>query len=229
MIKFQNVHKYLCGRHILKGLDFRVRKGEILVLLGPTGTGKSVALRHIVGLHVADEGEVLVDGRNVGELSHKALEALRARFGVLFQAGALLDWMNVKDNVALPLKEKTKMTKSEIDEKVSDVLEMVGLKDDGFKMPANISGGMRKRAGLARAIITDPEIVLYDEPTSGLDPVFRRELLDVLLEILQDEQASILFSTHITADLDRIADYVTLLQAGPLLVAATTVMMPAAR
>ncbi|MEI7880972.1 MAG: ABC transporter ATP-binding protein [bacterium] len=186
MIQLENITKILGTRRVLDGVNLEVRKGETLVIVGPSGTGKSVTLKHMVRLMTPDEGRVVVDGQLVSEASGNALESIRNKFGVLFQGGALLEWLNVAENVALPLREKTKMTNDEIMAKVMEKLAMVGLEKDIEKYPAEISGGMRKRVGLARAIVTNPRIILYDEPTSGLDPVSSR-MIDRLIEHLRKE------------------------------------------
>ncbi len=186
MIQLENVTKTLGTRKVLDGLSLEVRKGETLVIVGPSGTGKSVTLRHMVRLMTPDEGRVLVDGQVVSEASGRELEEIRGKFGVLFQGGALLEWLSVAENVALPLREKTQLSNEEIMAKVVEKLTMVGLENDLEKFPAEISGGMRKRVGLARAIVTNPKIILYDEPTSGLDPVSSR-MIDRLIDHLRKE------------------------------------------
>ena len=186
MITLENVSKMLGTRRVLDGVNLEVRKGETMVIVGPSGTGKSVTLKHMVRLMTPDEGRVVVDGQVVSEASGEVLEKIRDKFGVLFQNGALLEWLNVGENVALPLREKTKLSEEEIQAKVIEKLSMVGLDKDTEKFPSEISGGMRKRVGLARAIVMDPEIILYDEPTSGLDPVSSR-MIDKLIEHLRKE------------------------------------------
>lgn len=214
MIEFCDVHKKLYGAPILRGVDLKVNRGEALVILGPTGTGKSVTLRHMVGLHKADSGKVLVNGEDIAGLSGWNLERLRSRFGVLFQSGALLNWMNVRDNIALPLRESRKMAEREIDEKVNKVLEMVGLADDGKKMPSGISGGMKKRAGLARAIVTEPEIVLYDEPTSGLDPIMSRKIDKLIVSLKNKLNITSVVVTHDLISAFGIADRIVMMRRG---------------
>jgi phospholipid/cholesterol/gamma-HCH transport system ATP-binding protein len=184
MIEFDNVVKILGGRRILDGVSFTVKRGETFVVCGPSGVGKSVTLKHMVRLLTPDEGDVRVGGESIAGATGRQLSQLRDRFGYLFQGGALLAWLSVAENVELPLREKTTLTDGEIRERVQRVLEMVELGGDGDKRPSEISGGMRKRAGLARAIVMDPEIVLYDEPTSGLDPVTSRTI-DALIERLR--------------------------------------------
>lgn len=186
ILEFDNVTKVLSGRAVLDGVTFRVRRGEIFVIVGPSGAGKSVTLKHMVRLMTPDAGRVVVGGRVVSELPESALESVRERFGYLFQSGALLAWLTVGENVALPLREKTKQSEDEIRHRVNEVLSMVGLADDALKLPSEISGGMRKRVGLARAIVRRPEILLYDEPTSGLDPVSSR-MIDSLIDRLRKE------------------------------------------
>lgn len=171
LISFENVVKEFDGRKVLDGLSFSVEKGEILALVGPSGTGKSVTLKHIVRLLTPDSGRVMVDGVNVSECSSRQLRAIRRRVGYLFQSGALLAWKTVEENVALPLRECDCLPESKIDERVGAALAAVELSDAADKFPAEISGGMQKRAGLARAIVRESDVVLYDEPTSGLDPV----------------------------------------------------------
>ena len=186
MITFDHVTKALSGRPILDGIDLRIEKGETFVIVGPSGAGKSVTLKHMVRLLTPDEGRVLVGDSVVSESFGRELEHIRERFGYLFQGGALLAWLTVAENVALPLREKTRMRNDEILDRVHETLRLVGLENDGEKTPSEISGGMQKRAGLARAIIRRPEIVLYDEPTSGLDPVTSRTI-DALIDDLRKE------------------------------------------
>jgi phospholipid/cholesterol/gamma-HCH transport system ATP-binding protein len=176
MIRFENVRKTLGGRAVLDGVSFEIKKGDVFFIVGPSGAGKSVTLKHMVRLMTPDEGEVYVDGACISRVVPDDLEAVRGRFGYLFQGGALLAWMTVAENVALPLREKTDMSNEQISRRVDETLAMVGLEADAEKYPSQISGGMAKRAGLARAIVRNPEIVLYDEPTSGLDPVTARHI-----------------------------------------------------
>ncbi len=176
MIKFDHVRKCFGTKVVLKDISFEVKKGEIFVIVGPSGTGKSVTLKHMVRLLTPDSGKVLVAGEDVCGADGVRLEKLREHFGYLFQGGALLAWLTVGDNVALPLREKTTLSEAEIQRRVMETLALVELENDAAKYPSEISGGMQKRAGLARAIIRNPEIVLYDEPTSGLDPVMSRHI-----------------------------------------------------
>ena len=184
MIRFENVVKRFGSKVVLDGTSYEIAKGETFVIVGRSGMGKSVSLRHMVRLLTPDAGRVWVGEDCVSEARGERLERILGRFGVLFQSGALLQWLNVADNVALPLRQKTNLGEGEIAERVAEKLKMVGLEGVGDRMPDNISGGMRKRVGLARAIATDPEIVLYDEPTSGLDPVISRQI-DLLIDDLR--------------------------------------------
>ena len=186
IIRFEAVSKSLGGRTVLDAISLDIRRGETFVIVGPSGAGKSVTLKHMVRLLTPDEGRVLVGGEEVSAARGSRLEAIRNRFGYLFQGGALLAWLTTAENVALPLREKTTMNEDEIQERVKTMLGLVGLEKDASKLPDEISGGMRKRAGLARAIVRNPEIVLYDEPTSGLDPVTSRTI-DALIEKMRSE------------------------------------------
>jgi len=181
-IRFQNVRKVLGGKAVLDGVSFEIESGNIFVIVGPSGAGKSVTLKHMVHLMTPDEGDIFIGDDCVSDASGAHLAAIRDRFGYLFQGGALLAWLTVEENVALPLLEKTDMAPEEIGKKVHETLKLVGLENDAKKAPANISGGMSKRAGLARAIIHNPEILLYDEPTSGLDPVTARTIDDLIVK-----------------------------------------------
>ncbi|MBU1692389.1 MAG: ATP-binding cassette domain-containing protein [Verrucomicrobia bacterium] len=186
MIRFEKVTRRLGGRLVLDEVDFEIQKGETFVIVGSSGAGKSVTLKHMVRLLTPDSGRVWVGDDVVSEARGADLERIRSRFGVLFQGAALLQWLNVGDNVALPLREHTHLSEEEIDHLVEEKLRLVNLEDVMEKVPADLSGGMRKRVGLARAIITQPEIILYDEPTSGLDPVTSRTI-DRLIDNLRRE------------------------------------------
>ncbi len=214
MIELRDVHKSLGGREVLRGVSLEVQRGETVVIVGPSGTGKSVTLQHMVGLLTPDRGEVLVEGLNVHAATGRALEKIRDRFGVLFQSGALINWMTVYDNVALPLYEKTDLGDAEIEQRVSEALALVGLEDAGPKMPAELSGGMRKRAGLARAIIHNPSIVLYDEPTSGLDPVMSRKIDALILDLRARLGVTSVVVTHDLRSAFTVGDRVAMLSGG---------------
>ena len=183
MIRFEHVTKQFGSRKVLDDVSYEVERGEIFTIVGPSGTGKSVSLKHMIRLLTPTAGRVWVGDDCVSEAAGRDLSRIRSRFGYLFQSAALLAWMSVYDNIALPLREKTRMTEGEIERRVMDALEKVGLEKDGAKFPSDLSGGMQKRAGLARAIVTEPEIVLYDEPTSGLDPVTSRRIDELIADL----------------------------------------------
>jgi len=214
MIRFNHVSKKFGNRKVLDDLSFEIKKGELVVLAGPSGTGKSVLLKHCVGLLRPDNGEILVDGVDVAQAYGKTLANIRTRFGYLFQNGALLGWLNVFENVALPLRERTRLNDAEITRRVRDALAKVGLENDGEKFPNEISGGMQKRAGLARAIVREPEIVLYDEPTSGLDPVTSRAIERLIKTLNQQTGVTSIVVTHDLQGALSIGDRIALLSAG---------------
>lgn len=196
MITFDHITKRFGSKTVLDDVSYEVRKGEIFFIVGPSGTGKSVSLKHMVRLLRPDSGRVLVAGEDISHAPDSELERMRERFGYLFQGGALLAWLSVADNVALPLREKTDMPEDEIHEKVMETLALVGMEKDASKMPSEISGGMQKRAGLARAIVRDPEIVLYDEPTSGLDPVMSRHIDELIASLNRKLGVTSVVVTH---------------------------------
>lgn len=186
MIRFEQVTKRFGRKVVLDGVDMEVRAGETFVIVGSSGAGKSVTLKHMVRLLTPDSGRVIVGDDVVSEARGRRLEGVRARFGFLFQGAALLQWLPVGENVALPLREKTDMGDEAIGAAVMEKLKLVGLEEAIAKYPSDLSGGMRKRVGLARAIVTKPEIILYDEPTSGLDPVTSRSI-DRLIDNMRRE------------------------------------------
>jgi phospholipid/cholesterol/gamma-HCH transport system ATP-binding protein len=186
MIRFEKVSKRLGNKVVLDAVDLEIRRGETFVIVGSSGAGKSVTLKHMVRLLTPDDGRVFVGEDVVSEARGADLDKIRSRFGVLFQSGALMQWLPAGGNVALPLREQSRLDDAEIDRRVREKLRLVGLEDAIAKYPGDLSGGMRKRVGLARAIVTDPEIILYDEPTSGLDPVTSRTI-DGLITRLQRE------------------------------------------
>lgn len=218
IIKLQDVHKSFGSNHVLRGLSFEVKRGKTLAIMGPSGTGKSVVLRHIIGLMRADSGLVEVEGRDMTKLTGKELSALRKRMGFLFQEGALINWLSVGDNVALPLRENTNMKESEIKERVQAKLELVRIPDTWEKMPSQISGGMKKRVGLARALITDPDIVLYDEPNAGLDPEISRSINDLIRDVQREMRVTSIVVEHRIPCIRTVADEVLFLESGTALV-----------
>lgn len=210
-ISVKELTKSFGPQTVLEDITFDVPKGEITLMLGPSGTGKSVFLKHLVGLLKPDRGEIWIDGRNVPALHEKELYEVRRKFGVLFQDGALFGSMNIFDNVAFPMREHTKKGEKEITDVVNEKLAMVGLQGAEKKLPGEISGGMKKRAGLARALVLDPEIVLFDEPDSGLDPVRTAFLNELIIDLNRQLQATFMVVTHDIATARRVADYIGML------------------
>lgn len=221
MIKFENVTKSFGSKTILDNVSYEIKKGEIFCIVGPSGTGKSVSLKLMIRLLAPTSGRILIDGKCINEANNEELLVLRSRFGYLFQSSALLAWMNVYDNVALPLREKTKLSEKEIGDRVRDALDKVGLLHALDVYPADLSGGMQKRAGLARAIVTEPEILLYDEPTSGLDPVTSRKIDELIAGLSQKLGVTSVVVTHDMHSALAIADRIGMLHSSRLLAATT--------
>ena len=197
VIAISGLYKSFDDLAVLKGIDFNLFKGENVAVLGKSGTGKSVLIKILVGLLKPDKGEVIVLGQHVDQLSGKELNALRLRIGFSFQNSALYDSMNVYQNLAFPLTMNVKnLGKKEVNDAVEDVLESVGLKDKLKQMPSDLSGGQRKRIGIARTLILKPEIMLYDEPTSGLDPITSAEIIELINEVQQKYNTSSVIITH---------------------------------
>ena len=216
MIRFEKVHKSFGTKRILSDMDLEVRQGENFTVMGPSGTGKSVMLRHVIGLLRADRGQVTVDGQDVARIRREELRTLRSRMGYVFQEAALLNWLSAGDNVALPLRETTDMPDDEIVERVQEKLALVQMPDAYDKMPGELSGGMKKRVGLARGLITDPEIILFDEPTAGLDPEISASINHLIREISEGLRVTALTVTHHLGTVKTVADRVGLLDGGRL-------------
>jgi phospholipid/cholesterol/gamma-HCH transport system ATP-binding protein len=214
MIRVVNLYKGFGGQKVLSGVNIEFATGKITTIVGTSGCGKTVLLKHLNALLLPDEGEVFVDSVDITKLGQKDLYEIRGKFGVLFQGAALLDSMTVFDNVAFPLREKTKATESAIKKKVADRLEQVGLGAMGHKLPAELSGGMRKRAGLARALIMDPEIVLFDEPTTGLDPVLATSIHQLIARTQGDFGYTGIVVSHTIPQVFGISDYIAMLADG---------------
>ena len=214
LIEFRDVVKKFNGVPVLDGVTFSVEKGEVLCVVGPSGTGKSVTLKHIVRLLTPTSGSVLIDGVDVASCGDRELVRIRDRIGYLFQGGALLAWMTVAENVALPLEECTRLSDREIAVRVRRALRAVELVDAADKYPSEISGGMQTRAGLARAIVRESDIVLYDEPTSGLDPVTSITINGLIRKLNRELGITSVVVTHDLQGALAIADHILLLKRG---------------
>jgi phospholipid/cholesterol/gamma-HCH transport system ATP-binding protein len=213
-IEFIGVHKSFGSNHVLRGLNLGLPEGQISMILGPSGTGKSVCIKHIVGLLYPDEGDVIVQGQSIPSLPDADLFEIRKKFGVLFQDGALFGSMNLYDNIAFPLRQHTEKGEEEIAEIVNSRMREVGLGDAGEKMPNELSGGMRKRAGFARSLVLDPEIVLFDEPDSGLDPVRTALLCELIKEVHEENGGTYVVITHDIMSARRVAEHIAVLWRG---------------
>jgi phospholipid/cholesterol/gamma-HCH transport system ATP-binding protein len=213
-VEFVDVHKPFGRNKILRGLNMSIPEDKISMILCPSGTGKSVCIKHMVGLLYPDEGDVLVHGESVPNMPDDQLFEMRKKFGVLFQDGALFGSMNLYDNVAFPLRQHTDKGEDEVEDIVMRRLREVGLEDSRDKMPNELSGGMRKRAGFARALVLDPDIVLFDEPDSGLDPVRTALLCELIKEVHEENGGAYVVITHDIMSAKRVAEYIAVLWRG---------------
>ncbi|HDG98615.1 MAG TPA: ABC transporter ATP-binding protein [Desulfobacterales bacterium] len=216
MIKVEQLRKSFDGHVVLDGISFEIAKGEVVALIGGSGGGKSVLLKHLAGLMQPDSGRVIIDGVDLRKVRGSELRRLRDRLGFLFQGGALFDSMTVYENVAFPLREKTKMKEREIRSRVMRELELVGLKGAEDKYPSQISGGMVKRAALARSLVLDPEIMLFDEPTTGLDPVIGQSILELIDSCHQRISFTGIIVTHEIPRIFPFVDRVLMIYQGKL-------------
>jgi phospholipid/cholesterol/gamma-HCH transport system ATP-binding protein len=221
MIAIENLHKSFNSRKVLRGVTLKVKQGEILAVIGGSGAGKSVLLKHIAALMRPDRGSILVDGITVPALRGKKLESYRARMGFLFQGGALFDSMTVYENISFPLHEKSHLKEKAIRDKVHEMLGHVGMRDEGDKFPAELSGGMKKRAALARALITSPEIMLFDEPTTGLDPIIVNNVFQYIKSTHENLGFTGVIVTHEIPKIFSIVQRVALLIDGSIAAAGT--------
>lgn len=214
-IRIENVQKSFGAKEVLKDVSLQLNKGENLVVLGKSGTGKSVLIKCVVRLLCADGGTIEVFGDEINAMDKKALEEVRKKIGFLFQSGALYDSMTVRENLEFPLRRIRKdLKEQEIQDKVAEALENVGLAEAIDKMPSELSGGMRKRIGLARTIIVDPEIILYDEPTTGLDPVTANEISVLINDIQKKYKTASIVITHDMECVKTVADRIVMLKEG---------------
>jgi len=216
-IRIVDLHKSFGMQKVLDGVDLEIEKGKITVIIGKSGGGKSVLLKHLIGLIKPDTGSIWINGIEITKLKEKELNEIRIKFGMLFQEAALFDSMDVFDNIAFPLREHTKKAEKEIEKIVENKLKQVGLLSFGDKMPAELSGGMRKRVGLARALALDPETILFDEPTSALDPIISLTILELIKETQTYLNKTYVVISHDLMGMFRIADKVAFLSEGKII------------
>jgi phospholipid/cholesterol/gamma-HCH transport system ATP-binding protein len=223
MIRLVGVEKTLGGQPVLQGLDFSAPAGKLTTIIGKSGEGKSVLLKHMIGLLQPDRGQVWVGDAEISRLRGKALNEVRKRFAMLFQGAALFDSLSVFENVAFPLREKLGLKGAEVARRVDEKIEQVGLAGMGHKFPAELSGGMKKRAGLARALVMEPEIILFDEPTTGLDPLMAKSIHDLIVTMQQRFKFTAVMVSHEIPEIFVISDWVAMLRKGKI-----ALMAPAA-
>ena len=217
MIEIRDLHKSFGGKPVLTGINLDIKKGETIVIIGRSGCGKSVLIKHIVGLLMPDKGFVLVEGQNISEMSEKELYKLRQKFGFLFQGSALFDSMTVEENVSLPLVESSNgYSKSEIQKIVAEKLELVDLPNTQKLKPSELSGGMKKRVGLARALVTNPNYILYDEPTTGLDPIMSDSIDNLIKDLGTKLNVTSVVVTHDMYSVKNVADKVAMIHEGKM-------------
>ncbi len=216
-VKIKDLYKSFGPQKVLRGINLEIERGKTTVIIGKSGGGKSVLLKHIIGLLKPDDGEIWVEGIEITRLKEKDLNEVRKRFGMLFQEAALFDSMNVYENVAFPLREHTNYSEKEINDTVNDRLREVGLQEFDFKMPGELSGGMKKRVGLARALVRDPDIILFDEPTSAIDPIISLSILDLIKETQVHLKKTYIVISHDILGMFHIADRVAMLYDGRII------------
>src|SRR5215218_2866490 len=213
-VEFRNVFKAYGSKEVLRGANLEVYRGEVLVILGGSGSGKSVTLRHMLGLEAPDSGRVVVEEEDVTDLPEEELYRIRKKFGMLFQSGALFDSMTVFENVAFPLREHTEISEEEIARAVREKLELVNLPNTEHLMPVDLSGGMRKRVGLARSIVLDPKMILYDEPTTGLDPITAQKINELIIDLQSKLNVTSVVVTHDIQSAFSVGDRIAFLNRG---------------
>lgn len=217
MIEIIDLKKSFDGKKVLDGVNLTIEKGRITVIIGRSGEGKSVLIKHVIGLLKPDSGHILLDGEDITLMDERQLNIMRRRFGMLFQGAALFDSMTVEENVGFPIQEHTDLKKEEIKDVVIKKLHRVGLVGVEDMMPADLSGGMKKRVGLARAIAMDPEIVIFDEPTTGLDPIMADSIASLMLDTQRDLKTTYIVITHDIALTYKIADTIAMLHEGRII------------
>lgn len=214
MIEILNLRKNFLEQEVLKGVNLKIPDKKVTAIVGRSGCGKTVLLKHIIGLIKPESGQVLVDGDDISRINGSRLNQVKNKFGMLFQGAALLDSMTVFENVAFPLEEKTKLSKAEIKERVQTELKNVGIVGMDAKYPSQLSGGMKKRVGLARALIMQPEIILFDEPTTGLDPIMKKAIHKLIHDTQRRINCTAVVVSHDIPDVFEITDYVVMLHNG---------------
>ena len=222
MIRVVGLQKSFGGQQVLKGINLELETGKITTIIGGSGSGKTVLLKHLNALLRPDRGSVWVDGTDIIKLGERVLNEIRRKFGVLFQGAALLDSMTLYENVAFPLREKTRLKEPVIDKKVESSLAQVDLSGMGYKYPAEVSGGMKKRAGLARALVTEPEIILFDEPTTGLDPLLGKSIHQLIRKLHNEFKFTGVIVSHDIPEVFKISDRIAMLANGVIIEAGTT-------
>jgi phospholipid/cholesterol/gamma-HCH transport system ATP-binding protein len=221
MIEVRDLKKTFGAQKVLDGISFRIEPGESAVIIGRSGCGKSVLLKHLIGLLHADSGEVIIDEENINAMDERQLLEVRRKFGMLFQSAALFDSLNVAENISFVLRRERRLSDREIKDRVEEVLEMVELSGIQKKKPSELSGGMRKRVGLARAIIYKPEIVLYDEPTTGLDPVVSDSIDQLIIRVREKLKITSIVVTHDTRSMRRVGQKILMMVNGKIYAAGT--------
>jgi phospholipid/cholesterol/gamma-HCH transport system ATP-binding protein len=221
MIRVVDLHKSFAGHAVLKGINLELETGKITTIIGGSGSGKTVLLKHLNALLLPDRGSIFVGEQDITRLRQSALNEVRRKFGVLFQGAALLDSMTLYDNIAFPLREKTRLTEAEIEQRVNESLDQVGLAGAGYKLPAEVSGGMKKRAGLARALVRRPEIMLFDEPTTGLDPLLGKSIHHLIRKMHETFKFTGVIVSHDIPEVFQISDRIAMLANGAITEAGT--------
>ncbi len=222
MIKVDDLHKSFSGKHVLRGVNLEARRGEILVVIGQSGSGKSVLLKQIIGLMKPDSGRIFIDGKDISDLEEKEWVEIRSQFGMLFQGAALFDSMTVEENVAFGLKRFSHYSPERIRSAVGEALDKMGLGGIEKLMPHELSGGMKKRVGLARAIVYEPNIMLYDEPSTGLDPIRADAINDLILQMAKEMEVTSIVITHDMASAYKVADRIAMLYNGVIEMCGTS-------